>query len=139
MTELQILRALAVAGYQAYSMSLVGNPAPSVRRYYERVTEPRPGDLVLEITTFGRDPWAAAGLGELLEVTEEPIMSEDEHHAMIREGNYFKHPDEKYDAVPIERVQYIEPLDPDLPRRFRWVNAEFIALPSDKIRRELRG
>jgi hypothetical protein len=39
--------ALGAAGYAAYRNCLVGNPAPMVRCYFDRASNPRPGDLVV--------------------------------------------------------------------------------------------
>lgn len=125
-----IYRLVAVAGYQAYAHSLVGKPAPAVRDYFERVREPREGDLVLEMSTFRMEPWEPGGLGWLLEFKQEPIQSVADHKAMMEEGDYWKRPGESYDAVPYEPVWYIDPLDPFATSPFRWTNADFIAIPT---------
>jgi hypothetical protein len=69
-----IYRLLAVAGFQAYSNSLVGNPAPEVRAYFERAHNPQVGDLVVETSTIWMPNWSGAALGWLLEDTYEPVQ-----------------------------------------------------------------
>jgi len=46
--------ALGAVGLAAYRMTLVGHAAPMVTAYFERVSNPQPGDLVVEYTTFAR-------------------------------------------------------------------------------------
>lgn len=62
---------LAVAGYEAYSNSLVGNPAPRVQRYYERASHPQVGDLVLEISRGFHGRWDRDRFGELVHIGQE--------------------------------------------------------------------
>lgn len=86
-------------GKTLWSAVCVGNPCPHVEKLHRRMTNPRPGDLVMEITDFTR-----LTCGWLEKVAEERIgTSDNEERAfyIIRPGGY----------------------------RERWVNAEFIALP----------
>ena len=126
-----IYRLLAVAGYQAYNNSLVGSPAPAVAAYGCRVRNPQIGDLVVETSTIWMDDWNPAALGWLLDDLYEPVETEEEHEAMLAGGDYWKVEGESYDAVPSERIYYIDPLDPDAPSPFRWHDADFISLPQE--------
>lgn len=126
-----IYRLLAIAGYTAYSNSLVGSQAPKVAEYFERIRNPQAGDLVVETSTIHHEDWNPAALGWLLDIADEPVETEEEHRAMLAEGDYWKTKNEGYDAVPLERVWCVEPLDPDAPCPFRWHNADFISIPGD--------
>jgi hypothetical protein len=136
------LRLVAVLGYNLYSATLVGNPAPFVERLSRRIRDPQPGDLVLEVSTITRqlraDPFDACGLGILRRVADEPAFTKEEHDeeqaalaAAIPDEPYEPEP---YDP-PLERVQYIDRLDGS--GEFRWHNAEFIAIPTDLANRWL--
>jgi hypothetical protein len=119
--DFDLWRLIAIGAYTAYSNSLVGNPAPKVREYFERVSHPQVGDVVLEMSTVWR--WAAHAveaprkqypeLGVLLRVTEEPFPA--------AEG-------EEPDPTVTETVHYIQPLDGSVPE-YRWTNARFIQVP----------
>ena len=126
-----LYRLLAVAGYQAYMNSLVGNPAPRVDAYNKRIRHPDVGDLVVETSTIWFDDWNTAAIGWLRGIAHEPVQTEEEHAAMLAEGDYWENAEESYEAVPLEKVWYVEPLDPDAPSPFRWHNADFVALPTD--------
>ena len=48
---------LAVIGRELWLATRVGDPAPIVKKLGERMSSPQPGDLVLEITRWGKfDP-----------------------------------------------------------------------------------
>lgn len=128
-----LYRMLAVAGYQAYRNTLVGNQAPAVRRYLERAHDPQSGDLVVETSTIAMPNWDTAALGWLIEKTYEPMVTKAEHDAMLAEGDYWKTPEESYDAVPTEPIFYVDPLDPDQPSPYRWHNADFVAIPTEAL------
>lgn len=126
-----VYRLLAIAGFQAYNNSLVGNPAPSVRAYFHRAHNPEVGDLVVETSTIWMKKWNPAALGWLLEDTREPVQTDEEHDAMLAEGDYWKESAEGHDAIPTERIFYIDVLDPEVPSPFRWHNASFIMIPAN--------
>jgi hypothetical protein len=50
---------------------------------------------------------------------------------MMEEGDYWKSPGESHDAIPTERIFYLDPLDSDYASPYRWHNAGFIAIPSE--------
>ena len=101
----RILELLAASAIQAYRNCLVGNPAPAIVDYHDRVTNPRLGDIVVEITT----DWPGSGgvfdrIGTLIE------RSYDK-----RDGEVF----------------LIESFNGN---RHRWRNARFIAIPESGSR-----
>jgi hypothetical protein len=95
-------RVLAVVGHELF-MSSKGTPLG------ERMSRPRAGDLVMEITDFGRG-WDPNRIGRLVRV----------------EG---RAPDERYIVAPIH--------DPDQHRG--WQHCEFIALPTFQVQKWLNG
>jgi hypothetical protein len=122
----QVAYLLCCAAAHMRSCCMVGNPAPAVRAFYERIRDPRPGDWVMETTTLGGAPREVVGLrpipaddytrrvGRLKTVCREPYPSWDEE----REG----------EPAPTEEVFYVESLAGEL---VRWVNASFVAIPTD--------
>lgn len=130
MNDSQLRRLVGINGYMAYSNTLVGNPAPAIREQYLRTTNPVPGDLVLETSTYRHWAWQedgdpGAALGILLRVVDEPVATQEEHAAMLAEGDYYVGDGETYADVPKERITYLRPLDGSVPE-FRWHNADFI-------------
>jgi hypothetical protein len=114
----ETLAALAASAYGLYSACCIGNPPPFVARLREALRNPRPGDLVLEITSFRRADDLSSHVGELVRIAEEPCMPPGEWDEAV-EGR----------PVPMERVQYVRTLDGS--REVRWVNAEFIRVFRD--------
>lgn len=110
--------------YNAYLATLVGTPAETTRRYYERAKEPKVGDLVTESTTvYGMRHENATdldGVGILEEVAREKVDFGDPEFVWDEQAEGRPHPTEK--------VFYIRTLD---GRRFRWVNASFVAAVSE--------
>lgn len=110
--------------YNAYMATLVGDAPEVTKRYYKRASKPQIGDLVTEATTIGGMRHDNAtdldGVGILEDVTWEPVD--------------FGDPDFVWDEAeegrphPTEQVFYIRTLD---GRRFRWVNANFVAAVSE--------
>ena len=115
----ELLKVCIACGYQAYKNSLVGNQAPVVRDYYQRVTALRPGDMVLEITNRSARP--IDRIGRLISVGMENPPPE-----VLSEEDY----DEEEWGKPYppyqEMVWRIRTLD---GREFRWWNANFIVIP----------
>lgn len=115
----KLLTMCIACGYQAYRNSLVGNPCPAVRDYFQRVTSPRPGDMVLEITNRSAPPLDR--VGRLISVgMENPppeVLSEEDY-----DEEEWGRPYPPYQ----EKVWRIRTLD---GREFRWWNADFIVIP----------
>jgi hypothetical protein len=99
--------ALGAAGYAAYRNCIVGDPAPLVRAYYERATNPRPGDLVVEVTSFLRR-----------------FRLDDEPHTAVGR------------LVSVDRdadVWVIASLSAPDAQPTRWANCEWVAFPADPV------
>lgn len=110
--------ALGAAGYQAYSNCLVGHAAPMVTRYFNRVKNPEPGDLVLETSTFyARDlrGYGHVAVGTLVERKVESLVYEEDG----------------LESQPYqEEAWYVTPLTGG--ETIRWTNADFIAIPASR-------
>lgn len=96
---------IAIAGYELYRHTALGSrpKMPLTETFAERMAKPRPGDLVLEVTTLAglrSDRWDPDRIGRLASVTG-------------------KDPDIRYVVAPLH--------DPE--REQGWQNATFIALP----------
>jgi hypothetical protein len=131
-----LYRLISLAGYTAYSNCLASDQhSPVIRDFFKRATNPQPGDLVLETSTFftwsrNKDAIPGASLGYLLREDWEPVITEQQLRNMHAEGDYYDSPSEAHEDIPRERVYYIEPLDGSVPE-YRWRNASFIAIPTD--------
>lgn len=80
----------------------VGQPAPAVAALAERMHNPRPGDLVMEVTSFG--PFDPDSIGRLLRVETSPT-----DHTFVT----------RWVTEPLGRPGQEQ----------GWQNAEFVALP----------
>jgi hypothetical protein len=125
---------------------LVGNQAPVVRRMWERMKDPQPGDLVIETSTFYRrdedDRIKAMGIlvahrVEWWQTDAEWAAEVEQERAAYEEflrGSYSQPGDGPFDPSTCVRttdhawyVQYGSAAA-DI---CRWVNCEFIMIPSD--------
>ena len=109
--------ALGAAGYAAHSMTLVGNAAPMVQTYRERIRNPQPGDLVVEASSFpmrDRKGFGHVAVGTLVRSGVEHVVEEPDDDQP--EGW-------EYD----EKAWYVDPLAGG--DTVRWTNSEFIAIP----------
>lgn len=51
------IEVLAAVGRTLWQATLIGHPPPMITKLRDRMTNPQPGDLVMEVTRFGRfDP-----------------------------------------------------------------------------------
>ncbi|MFD3523860.1 hypothetical protein [Streptomyces sp. NPDC058653] len=111
-----------------YAACLVGNPTPKVADMYARMTAPRPGDLVMELSTLRRkrEPDSLIkGFGILVDCREEWASTDEEWAAETASDQ---------DLDPIrdrmtDRAWYIQ-YGPNAEDVCRWVNCEFIAVPT---------
>ena len=116
-----IVRLLELSVIKIWSSVLTGNQCENVRKTYEDMGNPQPGDLVIEMSTVYRrtmqdkSPRSICGIGYLESVTFEPYCSIEKWR---EDGNE--------DDVPKERVFNLTLLD---GRKFRWVNAMFLKVP----------
>jgi hypothetical protein len=125
----ELIRLLALNAAQSYHNTLVGNAAPRIKELFKLLSEPKEGDLVLEMSTApwipnarNREPYEqvlreAAYLGYLEKHTREKICDVHECDEPW---------DEEYEGrpEPDEEVWYIRTLLDG--RVHRWHNARFI-------------
>jgi hypothetical protein len=109
---------IGAAGLAAYRMTLVGHAAPLVEAYRERVTKPEPGDLVVEVTSFGmheRRGVAHEAVGFLVSHGDDTFYDDAEGpwSADERRGT--------------EEFWMVRPYVGGEP--VRWTNADFISIP----------
>lgn len=114
------------------TVCMVGQPAPVVARMWERISNPRPGDLVVESTAiYGERPerrdQRVKGLGYLLERRREWWHTDDEWAQLIAEDPHAYGED---DPRPTDDVWYVQ-YAPNPEAVCRWTNCSFIMLPVD--------
>lgn len=119
-----LMRLAEISAYNLYLATLVGDPAPRVKKIGDRMRAPVPGDLVLEISTIYREGGryesrVGERLGRLLRVVREDVYTAEVWYG--RECGA-----QPGEPIPTERVWYIELAD---GREYRWHNASFIAVP----------
>lgn len=101
---------------------LCGSPTPNQRDIYERMHAPQDGDWVCETSTLGgwgarKDMSPLDAVGRLVRTAREKMPIEEW--------------DEQTDGPwPTEKVWYVRTLD---GREFRWVNADFVAIPGNPL------
>lgn len=122
---------LRSALYNAYGAVLVGDQKPPTKRYFKRTTSPEVGDLVVEISTIHGMRHAGArsldGIGFLEEIAREKVDFGNPEFVWDEDAQGKPH--------PTETVFYIRTFD---GRRFRWINATFIAAVTDAGRAALK-
>jgi hypothetical protein len=125
--------------------TMVGSPAPVVARISERMRDPRPGDLVMETSTMYREAedWYK-GFGILIEHRTEwwetdadwdqQVAAERASHEEFLRGPYSQPGDADEPWEPDERMTdhawYVQ-YGPQPQNVCRWVDCEFIAIPTD--------
>lgn len=108
-----------------HSATLVGNPAPKVAEMSARMRNPRPGDLVLELTNRRQDvDTQIKGFGILVEHRNEWASTDDEWAATCAED-----PDVRADERFHDHAWYVQ-YGPAAEDVCRWTNCEFIAIPT---------
>jgi hypothetical protein len=126
-TSKEFAKQLASTTYALWSACCVGNPAANVRKAYEEMKDPQPGDLVLEISSINFEEWPGAGLGHLRFVCKAKPRTEDEWDAAIASG-YFKMDSPRGNGP----YWLIDPIDGS--QRTYWSNARFIRVPPPRER-----
>jgi len=111
------LRLLAVATYRLLMATTVGNPAPAVAKLYATLTHPRPGDLVMEVTTIYAPREDADRFGRLIMVRDEVRPYPDDETAELNDHE-----------VNRDTTTYIETFGGELRI---WHNCEFIRVLED--------
>lgn len=106
-------RVLMMLADQLHDACMVYQPAPRVEAKYARITHPRPGDLVVEVSAVHSSipERQLRGFGVLLATRIETIPCED---------------DEPYD----EQAWYVQ-YGPAADDVCRWTNCAFIAIPQE--------
>jgi hypothetical protein len=132
-----VRRALAVAAYNVHRACLVGNPAPIVRRMYERLSNPRVGDLVVETSSVmyrcahlkpggpGGD-WYR-GVGYLLAHRTEWWHTDADWRQALGAGEWGSE-----DPRPTDRAWYVQ-YGPEPHDVCRWVNCDFVVVPVEVL------
>ena len=119
---LEAVKLLKGCAYELWRASLCAGPQ-SIRDLFNELKNPKPGDLVMEVTTHlmkSRDP--LEGIGRLVAVGDAPYYAtRDEARAAGIEDN---------EPIPTRQVWDIT-LDFDDGRPFRWENAMFIKVKTD--------
>lgn len=131
MTADEALGLAARLGYAAYRASTMATDVPAGRKYYDRCTNPRVGDLVLEVSSFfakWQDPGGVGGhsIGILEADEQEPVCTELQLQEMHASGDCYQRLDETLADIPKERVFYIR--NPATGELARWTNASIVAL-----------
>lgn len=119
-------------GYALWDSVLVASPAPRVRARYERMSEPQPGDLVMETSTWYRyrdDPERQIySFGILLAERYEWATTDEEHAARVAEERELGFDDDITRRV--EQAWYIQ-FGPEARHVYRWHNGSFICIDPD--------
>lgn len=113
----RLVRLLKGCAYELWCASLCAGPK-YLHDLFEEMSNPKPGDLVMETTTHtfpGRDP--LEGIGTLVAVGDAP------YYATREEARAAGFDDDE--PIPTRKVWDIT-LDFDDGRAFRWENASFI-------------
>lgn len=116
--RIRLVELLKISAHELYRSTLVGSPAPRVEELGRELSEPKPGDLVMEITTHRmkeRDP--LEGIGRLVARGLAPYYATRED---ARAAGW-----EDDEPIPDREVWDIT-LEFDDGRAFRWENASFI-------------
>jgi len=100
--------------------TLVGNPAPVVRRIWDRISAPQPGDLVVETTCARRPGSEHRGFGILLSHRREWCLADTDWAAYLAENPQ----DDERTTDNYWYVQY-GPGERDIAR---WENCDFMAI-----------
>jgi hypothetical protein len=109
-----------------HSAALVGNPAPKVAEMYARMSDPRPGDLVMEVTSLFRlrdVDTRIKGFGILVEHRKEWAETDAEWEAMVEAGEVGE--DDRF----VDDAWYVQ-YGPAAEDVCRWTNCQFVAVPT---------
>jgi hypothetical protein len=132
--ECSHLLMLAAVGYELYRSNLIGNAPPSSRERFQRMTNPQPGDLVIEVSTSGYwlHPSYSLGPYEYLKVENViGILEKITREPYLREyGEPTWNEKEEGKPEPLEDVIYLRLLASG--DTFTWRNAQIVTiLPKD--------
>lgn len=116
-----------VSAYNLWLSSL--NVTPYLHRVFQFMSNPKPGQLVMEISTIYCRDRDDTRLGRLLKTSMEPMYTREE----ARNHGY-----DDDEPIPEKNYWYID-LIFDKHRTFKWSNARFIAVPEDFLDNCLKG
>lgn len=122
-TTPELVALLKGCAYNLWCATLCAGPQ-SIHELFLELKDPKPGDLVMETTTHlrkDRDP--LEGIGTLVAVGDAPWFATREE---ARAAGY-----EDAEPIPTRKVWDIT-LDFDDGRIFRWENASFIKVKTDR-------
>lgn len=130
-------RIMIVMAKALHDALLVGNPAPRVKRMYERFgrDNAQPGDLVVEATTLYGGDHDPRGFGILVEQREEWASTIDQYNAAIeedrREHVKYHGNDDEFEVWPrgTDTAWYVQ-YGPQPGDVCRWTNCSFVAVPT---------
>ena len=123
-----LLDLLITNAYCVWSSQLIGADIPSVHQRFEMIKNPRPGDLVMEVSTIGFREHDRIRIGYLVKVVREKCPVPDGMTDAEYRGEF--EPDEE---LPTETVHYIRLLvDGADGAECRWTNARFIRVVEDR-------
>jgi hypothetical protein len=119
------LRAFSESLYHVALTAARPTAAPAVNTFWGRMSDPHPGDLVLEVSTPGIVPerldGLTKGLGFLVDVREEYVHTHDEWAECADQY--------RGQERPTERIWYVQ-YGPSADDVCRWENCRFVALPT---------
>jgi len=120
--KLELVNALKGCAYELWRASLCAGPGPG--NLFDELKNPKVGDLVMEVTTHGmrgRDP--IEGIGTLVAHGRAPCCA---NRKEARAAGY-----EDDESIP-EHEYFDVCLDFDDGRLFRWSNASFIKVKTER-------
>lgn len=80
---------LAIVGHELYRSTLIGNAPPVIRQLGERMRNPQPGDLVMEVSRFGGfrpDRFDPDSIGRLVRINGDRWVVEPLHAPGVEQG-----------------------------------------------------
>lgn len=120
MDALSAARLVETLAYNLYLSTLGGSEGRRPREIREDISNPKPGDLVIETSTIyaakasGGSERGVTGIGRLIRVADEPVATREEW--------------DDEDPIPTHKVYYIELVFGEGVEQ-RWHNASFIKVP----------
>lgn len=119
--------ALTTLADHLYRACLVGNPAPTVARMYERIANPQVGDFVFEVSAIMRKDHdrRIKGFGVLVAERREWWQTDEEWASTLAEE-----PD--YGDRPVDHAWYIQ-YGQAAGDVCRWTNCRVIVVPLDPL------
>ncbi len=120
--KLFLVNLIRIAAVNAYKASLVAGPAFTTNLFNE-LNSPKPGDLVMEITTYrrpNRNP--LEGIGRLLSITEVPYFKSREEAAAAGYN--------EDEPIPSRTVWELK-MEFDDGQTTTWENASFIKIKEE--------